>query len=528
MRTVDFIKNILGDLPYTAELYWLLRHRDQKLHSRFNLELLTNRLPEMVAQVAPHAAAAPAGKKIFYFSCLHFWIKHAAVTSLALDGLGHDVTLAYIPHSDYSKPINRFDFRRHDQYAKSVLKGLHPSIQTVSFLDLERAHELPPALVRNVEKVTVFDTQYTLQREDVEGNEPIFFLRQERNLDAAYKAYTYLQENRPDVAIIPNGMIQEFGAVYEVARYLDIPVVTYEFGEQDQRTWLAHNQKVMYYEPVDELWEKYQDRKLNSDQCAWLESFLLGRQKVQVGEEFSHLWQKIDPAGGLEIRHKLGLDERPIILLPTNVMGDSATLGRSIFTRSMGEWMERILPVMAAKSQFQWLIRLHPAEAQIAGPSVAELIRKVLPELPSHLHIIGPAEKINTYDLMEIADLGLVYTTNAGLEMAIRGIPVAVSGKAYYRNRGFTVDSDSWDEYLRKLEWLLADLSAHRLTAEEIDRARNFAYCIYNEYPQPFPWHIEKLGLSLQKRPLSFVLSPEGRREFEPAFEELAGEPPTW
>ena len=101
---------------------------------------------------------------------------------------------------------------------------------------------LPAELSRAIEQVTVIDTQYIRQREDVTGTEPIYLLRKERNLEAARRALTYFQENRPDVVIVPNGMILEYGAVYETARYLGIPAVTYEFGEQDQRMWLSQNQ----------------------------------------------------------------------------------------------------------------------------------------------------------------------------------------------------------------------------------------------------------------------------------------------
>ena len=509
-------------------MYWLLRHRDKKIRSRFNLEVLATRLPAMVAQVSPHAASAPTGKKIFFFASLHFWIQHAAVTSLALRGLGHDVTLGYLPYSDYDKTISRFDLRRQDLYARSVLQEAQPLLKAVSFLELQRAPQLPKALVKSVEQVTILDTQYTLQREDVTGNEPIYFLRQERNLDAAQKAFDYFHEHRPDIVIIPNGMIQEFGAVYETARFLDIPVVTYEFGEQNRRTWLGHNQKVMFYEGVDELWAARQSRKLNDEQRAWLEAFLVARQELPVGDKFAHLWQKTGREGSAKIRLALGLDDRPVVVIPTNVLGDSATLGRTIFSRSMGEWIEKVLPIMAEKTEIQFVVRIHPAEAHTVGPSVADIIQRVFPELPSHIHLIGPTENINTYDLMDIADLALVYTTNAGLEMATRGIPVVVSGRAHYRNRGFTIDADSWDEYFRKLELALADLPAQRLTPQQVEQAWNFAYSFYGEYPRPFPWHIEKIRQGLDKCPLSYVLSPEGRLEYETTFKELAGEPIDW
>ena len=94
MRPKVLIKDMLGDLPFTAEVYWLLHHGNKKIHSRFNLEALAAHLPEMVAQVTPYANSATPGKKIFVFASLHFWINHTVVTGLVLRGLGHEVTLA--------------------------------------------------------------------------------------------------------------------------------------------------------------------------------------------------------------------------------------------------------------------------------------------------------------------------------------------------------------------------------------------------------------------------------------------------
>ncbi len=122
MKPKALIKEFIGDMPFTAEIYWLLRHRDWKINSRFNLEALAARLPEMIAQVTPYANSATPGSKIFIFASLHFWITHAVVTGLALRGLGHDVTLGYLPYGNYDKPISRFDLRRHELYARHILK----------------------------------------------------------------------------------------------------------------------------------------------------------------------------------------------------------------------------------------------------------------------------------------------------------------------------------------------------------------------------------------------------------------------
>jgi hypothetical protein len=362
----------------------------------------------------------------------------------------------------------------------------------------------------------------------VNGTEPIFLLRKERNLQAARRALAYFRENRPDVVIVPNGMIQEYGAVYETARYLGIQTVTYEFGEQDQRLWLSQNHEVMLCESFNDLWETRRNRKLNDEQRAWLEKFLAARQGLTKGSDFAHLWQKAGREGGSKIRATLGLDDRPVVLLPTNVLGDSATLGRTVFSRSMTDWIEQVIPFFAKRPDVQLVVRIHPAETWTVGPSVAEIIRKLLPDLPSHFHLIGPREKVNTYDLMEIADLALVYTTTAGVEMATRGIPVLVSGKATYRKRGFTLDADSWEEYFQKLELALGNLPGQRLSQEQIDQAWNYAYAYFHEFTRPFPWHLEKITADLGKRSIAYVLSPEGRREYESTFQELAGAPIDW
>ncbi|MCX6033550.1 MAG: hypothetical protein NTV38_01025 [Chloroflexi bacterium] len=524
MKPNALVKDILGGLPFTVELDWYLRQRHKGLKSRFKLSILETRLKEIVAAVQPHIEESPQGKKVFLFASWHYWIMHTTLCGLALRGFGHNVSLGYLPYGDYNRPVSHFDLRRQDLYARSILKNAASLLKVVPFLEVEPARRIPEDLIKAVAQVTLYDAQYTLQREDVKGDEPIYQLRRDRNLEAARRAYTYFRENRPDVVIVPNGMIQEYGIVYATARLLGIPAVTYEFGEQDRRIWLDQNNLVMFHF-TDRAWEKCCGRVLDKDQHDWLETFLEARQGVQLGGTFAHLYQKASRFGPESIRSTLGLDDRPVVLLPTNVLGDSATLGRTVFSQSMADWIERLVPYFATHPEIQWVVRIHPAETWTVGPSVAEIIRKAMRELPEHVHLIGATEKINTYDLIEITDLALVYTTTAGMEIATRGIPVLVSGGAHYRKKGFTLDADTWDEYFDVLETALANLPGHRLTPEQVERAWNYAYFYFREYPRPFPWHVEKIGKDLERDSMSYVLSQEGRAEFGQTFQQLAGAP---
>ena len=225
--------------------------------------------------------------------------------------------------------------------------------------------------------------------------------------------------------------------VYRVARQMKIPTVTYEFGDQRQRIWVAQNSEVMRQE-TDGLWKARQEIALTEPQLERLHSLFVARQHAALWENFARLWQDIPVQGGEKARAALGLDKRPVVLLATNVLGDSLTLGRQVFSKTMAEWISRTVQYFNWRPDVQLVIRIHPGEVLTHGLSMAEVVRQVLPKLPEHIRLIGPKDKINTYDLIDVADLVLVYTTTVGLEMAMNGLPVIVSGKTHYRGRGFT------------------------------------------------------------------------------------------
>jgi hypothetical protein len=135
---------------------------------------------------------------------------------------------------------------------------------------------------------------------------------------------------------------------------------------------------------------------------------------------------------------------------------------------------------------------------------------------------------VNTYDLLEIADLGLVYTTTVGMEMAMSGAPAIVIGQTHYRGKGFTLDPNSWQEFDTLLDKVLAAPEEYRLTDQQVRRAWNYAYRFYFEYPCPFPWHLLHFWDELETWPVKRALSPEGQALFGEAFRYLAGEPRTF
>jgi len=526
------LRNFLGELPFAAELDYTLRQKYRARKDHYNLHRLEKSLPMLSKHAAVFAANAPAGKKILFFATLHYWVEQSAVISLVLAGLGHKVTLLTLPYSEWHKKMDKMTQRQRILHTRDALSALTPLVEHVSFLDLRSGLVPPAALQADVEEISLWDAQYTLMREDVDmsnaSDRALYDLRLERNEFAARAALAWMQKNRPDVVLVPNGLILEMGIVFRVARFLGIPAVTYEFNDQREQIWLAQNSSIMQQD-TDYLVKARCKLPMNDAMYERVADLENARRGARVWGKSKRLWQYVSSQGARATRKALNLDSRPVAMLAANVLGDSLTLGRDIFAASMTEWITRTVRFFAARPDVQLVIRVHPGETLVPNArSMGQVVREALPSLPGHIHIIGAADKVNTYDLIEIADLGLAYTTTVGLETAMNGTPVISCGRTHYRGRGFTIDPNSWHEYDAALERVLAELPAHRLTESQTAAAWNYAYRFFFEYPRPFPWRLMNFWDDLQVWPLEKVLGAEGLAQFGDTFKLMVGEPFTW
>jgi hypothetical protein len=526
------LRNFLGDLPLAAELDYMLRQKNRARKDHFNLSRLEQSLPLAVAQAKPFVETSTPGKNILFFATLHYWIEQAAYISLTLAGLGHKVTLMTLPYSEWHKEMDRLTQRQRALHTRDALSTLSPFVQHVSFLDLKPARVLPAALKADVEEVSLWDAQYTLMREEVDINvlkdRALYGLRIKRNTFAALAALEWMQTHKPDVVLIPNGLILEMGIVFRVARFLNIPAVTFEFNDQREQIWLAQNTSIMRQD-TDYLVRDRCSLPMTEEMYERLADLENARRGAQVWGKSKRLWQYVSAQGAEQTRKALGLDDRPTVLLAANVLGDSLTLGRNIFAKSMSQWIARTVQFFAARPDVQLVIRIHPGEKLVPqAKSMGTVVRESLPAIPNHIHLIGALDPVNTYDLIEIANLGLAYTTTVGVETAMNGIPVISCGDTHYRGRGFTIDPNSWDEYFSTLEKVLANLPAYRLTEEQTAKAWNYAYRFFFEYPRPFPWRLMNFWDDLEVWPVEKVLSKEGLTQFGDTFGILVGESFTW
>jgi hypothetical protein len=526
------LRNFIGDLPLAAELDYAFRQKDRDRKDHYNLSRLAKSLPRTVEQVKPFMQNAKPGKNILFFATLHYWIEQAAYLSLTLAGLGHKVTLMTLPYSEWNKEMDKLTQRQRRLHTKDALFSMSPFVQHVLMLDIKPASVLPAALKADIEEVSLWDAQYTLMREEVDMDAPqdraLYNLRIKRNTFAALATLEWMEAHKPDVVLIPNGLILEMGIVFRVARYLNIPAMTFEFNDQREQIWLAQNTSIMRQD-TDYLVRDRCSLPMTDEMYERLADLENARRGARVWGKSKRLWQYVSSQGAEQTRKALGLDDRPVVLLAANVLGDSLTLGRNIFAESMSEWITKTVQYFAEQNAVQLVVRIHPGEKIVPqAKSMGTVVHEALPEIPSHIHVIGALDNINTYDLIEIASLGLAYTTTVGVETAMNGIPVISCGQTHYRGRGFTIDPNTWGEYFLTLENVLSDLPSHRLTEEQTAKAWNYAYRFFFEYPRPFPWRLMNFWDDLDVWPVEKVLSSEGLSQFGETFKFLVGEPFTW
>jgi hypothetical protein len=482
-------------------------------------------------QLVRRKESRSVSKRVLVVGYLAWWVENTSSLALLLARLGHHVTLLHLPYRHWWTERAEFDVRRQRAYLRAILAPLRPVVDPLDLL-AQSPTSLPQDLESALEEQSLLDVQYTLQREDVVPSDQgtggdLYRLRILRNQQAVARAFELLRDGNQDVLVIPNGTILEFGALHRLAKWFEIPVTTYDFGEQRDRVWLAQNREVMRLE-TDDLWLSRGSIPLTPSERQDLARLYRARRGAETWETFARQWQSSPTLGAQKATALLGLDaSKPLVLLCTNVVGDSLALDRQVFTRGMAEWLASTVGHLATRSDVQLVVRVHPGELLGAGHPSLEIVQGSVPDLPQTVKVVPPDSEVNTYDLLEMAHVGLVYTTTVGLEMAMKGIPVIVAGDAHYRGKGFSHDPSSMAVYLRTLDELIQRPRGTTIHKDQIELAQRYAYRFFFEYPFAYPWHVIRFWEDMKQRPFDWVLE-EGFEGYRETLEALVGEPVDW
>ena len=291
----------------------------------------------------------------------------------------------------------------------------------------------------------------------------------------------YIVNKKPDRVIMSHGIYPTWGPAFEIINNAKIPIVTYGRGKKARTQKFNWNMTADWWD-VSEEWEKIKDIPLNEEQEAKINRYLKTRithtQDVMV-YNFGVLEEKEKTLQRFRLN-----PEKLTYTLFTNVLWDAASAQREIAFKNPVEWVFETIEWFASHPEKQLIVKIHPAEVVIGtNQPFAALISKRIPELPSNVRLIKPNEKVNSWSIYKVTDLGLVHTTTAGMELPLLGIPCVVVSKTHFRGRGFTVDIDSKESYFNYLD----KFTKRNVEMEELKLlSKRYAYLLFERYQLPF------------------------------------------
>jgi hypothetical protein len=297
-------------------------------------------------------------------------------------------------------------------------------------------------------------------------------------------------------AVFTHGIYVPWGIVGEVARQEQVRVSTWNVAYRKRRFIFSHDD-TYHHTLMTEPREQWESLELSPAQDRELMTYLKSRREGLFDWIVFHRPTRQD-AG--EIAKRVGVDpSRPVVGLLTNVSWDAQLHYPANAFPNMLEWLVATCEYFARRPDLQLLIRVHPAEISGFPPSrqpiLAEL-HKRLPALPPNILVVPPESGMSTYALMSFCNAAIIYGTKMGVELTSIGLPVIVAGEAWIRNKGLTFDAGSPEEYFRLLDKLPF---AERLSADQLARARRYAYHFFFNRMIPLPFIEPKAGYPIYK-----------------------------
>lgn len=300
----------------------------------------------------------------------------------------------------------------------------------------------------------------------------------------------------PETLLMLNGMFFAERIGTAIAKKHQLHLVTHERGFMMNRLVMAHNRPASWLQ-IDEAWSHFKDKPLTPAEELELDKYLEQRETGKA--EVTNYWPSAEVRQDF-IVNQLNLDyRRPILTVFPNILWDTAVYQTDLGFESMFKWLEYTIHEMNHLPQLQLIIRVHPAEVRLPNQEsrerVIDRLAQTYPSLPENVVIISPESNISSYALIDLSTAIGVYTSTIGLEGALRGVPVFVTGKTHYRNKGFTYDIDDpkqYSKFLREISILKS------ISSERIALARRYAHLFFLRSMLPISLVTEKNEHSIQ------------------------------
>jgi hypothetical protein len=485
---------------------------------------------EELDSVIDRSSTAPRPRFLF-FSSMHYWVNYLMAVAVVLAARDIDVDVAWLVHpniSDDTPVTGDAHWRR--SVARALAKCSHPRVRLINLEGVDPA-PTTDEMRAGARAQAEIDASYILMKERLQydskpEDRAVIDTRTERNVQAVARVATLLRAARYDRIVLPSGTTLEHGALYTYATQNGVPVSSIEMIHVRGSIVVSSDVAVSSIN-TERLWADDEPHVMTEKRRASVRALMDLRQNP-APKNYVVEYQHVQFTDAENLRIKLGLRaDKPVVLVCPNIPFDAVFyVERNKNFKGMWEWLVKTVEFLAERTDCEVILRCHPAEVYCPNcpETVQSLLAEFFPSLPSHIKVIPPTAKLNTYSIMKIADMGLVYASTTAIEMAAHQIPV-VCGMAnqHYNQKGFTHDPATLGEYFGQIDMILSDPSGFKLSERQIELAWCYYDVYFNKWPLPFPWHVSNLGVDIKEWPIKRMLSAEGQQKFGRTLDVLAG-----
>lgn len=253
-----------------------------------------------------------------------------------------------------------------------------------------------------------------------------------------------------DVVLMSHGIYCTWEPVLQYAQVKGVKAVVYDRAKTASTINMNFNQPSPDWS-FNVAWEEYKHRNLTFAEEARVDAYLSDRE-LQKNDVFAYNFQAKNGIS-VAVREKLGLKMTDkVIIFFTNLVWDAANVDRDEVFEGFDQAIVETAIKYKNHPDVKVLVRTHPAE-RVLGTNLR--FQDMLPFGVGNIQVIDEDLEINSFDVIEMADIGVVHTSTVGLEMAMAGKPVFLLGNTHYKFKNFTIDPNSVDEYFSKLEGLI-------------------------------------------------------------------------
>jgi hypothetical protein len=459
-------------------------------------------------------------KKILMFSVLP-WVQGSIehILSNALHLRGHEVRSVVCSGLLPDCEMHYFDFERPpcELCLKGTLKlahafGIQPLFST-SYLDSEDVAETNQ-LLDNLDELEIFKFTYMkvpvgeIARFHLNVFYQTYLVRLESNQVEQMRRFAksivlqckfitrILDAIQPDICITSNGKAFSYRAFFLLARQRGLRVVTWEEHAFDNTMKFVFSQNAFAGEiHLEEAWETECERQLTPSQREQLEEYFGNWRQARITPFEYHRNTRPEVE---YLYNALGISKgSPIVACFPNMLRDTLAFDRDIGFATQLDWLISMVHYAEKRPELNLIVRAHPAErvlpekyAKYNRFFVGDEIRRAFPTLPANVHLIEGDSPINTYTLIDEAQVICVYSSTVGLECALDGRLTCLLGDVHYRSKGFTQDIEKPEQL-----WSFLDNGPtypRNISSEQQELAWRYAYLWRFRHPTVMPFYSDE------------------------------------